>query len=150
MIMQPFILKYVRLIFGFLIAPLTMGIILAVSEIITDGYLAWWYFQWSVVIGYPAAFIFGIPLYVFFLEAKGLKSFFVYVACGICIGSGAYFLPFITIAINETISGSTSGLGSALGYSLVAGAPYAIIGMIFGAISASVFWVIAIWRRPGG
>ena len=134
-------IKYVRLALGFAIAPLTMGIIFGSLEAASGGYLGWWYLRWSVALGYPVALVVGVPLYLFVLEPWRLRSLSIYAACGTGMGLAAYLLPLV---IPLLVHGPSEGLLSALNNT----GGFALLAMMFGAISASVFWAIAIWRAP--
>lgn len=134
-------IKYGRVVLGFAIAPLSMGIVFAAFETASGGYLGWWYIRWSVALGYPVALVVGVPLYLFVLEPRRRRSLPVYAACGAGMGLAAYLLPLLMPVLLE---GSTKGLLYALNNT----GRLAMLAMMFGAISASVFWVIAIWRMP--
>jgi len=99
--------------------------------------MALWHLKLSASIGYSAAIVFGVPLYFFVLKRKGWKGLSHYALCGLGIGIGAYFIPFIVPIILE---GSLKGLKYAIGSTL----PFAFLSMLLGALSASVFWLIAI------
>jgi hypothetical protein len=90
------------------------------------------------MLGYPAAFIFGLPLYFFVLERKGWRSLSAYCLSGAGIGLAAFFLaaaiePFARTGSTEALVYAVDHLGG-----------WAMLCIGFGAISASVFWVIAV------
>jgi hypothetical protein len=130
-------IRYLRLGLGFLIAPVSVGLFFALLEVATGGYLAWWYIRMAAILGYPAALIFGLPLYFFVLERKGWRRLSAYALSGAAIGLAAFLIPYIHGYIR---TGSTKDLVYAVDY--LGG--FAFLGIAFGTISACVFWVIAI------
>lgn len=101
-----------------------------------DG-LVLWHFKLAASIGYSAALIFGLPIYVFVLEKNKWRGLSEYAVAGAAIGIGAFFIPFIAPIVLER---SFEGLAYVFGATL----PFAFVSMILGVLSASGFWLIAV------
>src|SRR5580700_8297410 len=86
---------FFRTLLGFLIAPISPGLLLAVGTLFTgkigEGV---WGIGFAALLGYPAALILGVPIY-FFFNRRGWVSIWPYIAVGLFLGAAMYlvFIP---------------------------------------------------------
>jgi hypothetical protein len=90
----------------------------------------------SAILGYPIAFVFGVPLYVFF-RWRGWNGLLPYVIAGALLGLIPYF---IYLLFGDYASGDMSAVFGRFSNT----APvYIPLGVVCGAVAGLVFWLIA-------
>jgi hypothetical protein len=137
---------WLRTILGFLIAPLSPGLLAVIlaapfrAETAVSGPRGFseavWIIGLSAVLGYPIAVVFGVPLYVFF-RSRGWNGLLVYTATGALLGLVIYL---IYVLLAEYSSNGLWGLATKFSNTALVQIP---LVMICGAVAALFFWLIA-------
>jgi hypothetical protein len=120
---------------GFLVAPAIPGALLYILNLLSgvgDAAIFWPFILTS--LGYIAALVVGVPVYLF-LQRKGIHSLPAYVFAGSLIGLGFCLIFTLLTAYPGQIM---FRLRHALGFMLTA--------MVYASVAAAVFWTIAV--RP--
>jgi hypothetical protein len=96
----------------------------------------------AAVLGYPVAFVFGVPLYVF-LRWRGWNGLPVYVTAGALLGLAVYGLYVLLPAYS---SNGLWGMTTKFSYTALVHIP---LVMVCGIVAALCFWLIARPDRGG-
>jgi hypothetical protein len=125
-----------RLLLGCLIAPLTGGIVLLCISAFGNISEGFWALKMSAIVGYPAMLILGLPAYLIFRKLRwtGLLSYFL---VGLLIGATVATVIFSPAILGNIDHWSTSPK------SLAPSAAIFVLASIYGALSSSVFWLVA-------
>jgi hypothetical protein len=123
-----------KTIVGFLLAPISPGVLVAIAvapfRFPTLGHWeldeAIFLIKLSAMLGYPVAFVIGLPLYGLF-RWRGWTSFWLYLAVGALLGAATYFVlfPHGTLQIDST--------------KMSVGTPWLVTGVVCGMIATSCF-----------
>jgi hypothetical protein len=140
--------KYtIRLIIGFIVAPITPVLLFMLPNLFSERDI-WSTSLWikiGALLGYPVAFLFGLPLY-FFLLRKKIVKLPSYILSGSILGAISYaFLPFFYTASVACLSkvpmcgGIFLRAMNDLGELAI---PFLPLGIVGGTIAATSFWLI--------
>ena len=119
-----------RIVAGFLFAPLVAPVVLAVGADSSEPLSLWKigkYFPLFSLLTYLVTAIVGIPLYLWFRHRQ-IRKFWPYPLVGLAVGS----MIFLLLEMFVYAWYADLELGVALG--------------IAGTLTTCVFWVIAVWR----
>jgi len=125
-----------RLILGFLIAPIMPGVVIGgVAELFSgpvtgSGALA---LTLSAYFGYPVALLGGVPLYLL-LRWRGFNGWLAYVGGGALLGG----LPFLkgSVLLREAGLAATPG-------KIIENVPFLLLSIVCSMFAAWCFWMIA-------
>ncbi|MBR0710195.1 hypothetical protein [Bradyrhizobium liaoningense] len=121
------------MLIGLAIAPMTPTLLLGLfSVFFVGGRDIRWIANMNAMLGYPAAIVFGIPAYLY-LERNNYRAVQHYMFAGACMGALTYYSIIVWVSL------SARGLQSNLLLS-----PFTFLGIFFGALSATAFWLIAV------
>ncbi len=137
--------NWFRLILGFLVAPISPGLLIVIPAIVFgfgnmgEGI---WLITLAGMLGYPIAIILGISLFILF-RSRGWNGLLIYVMSGAFLGLIIYVisLPFGGYSSSDMLR-----LFERFSNTAHVHAP---LGMICGAIAALLFWLIARPDRSG-
>ena len=137
--------RALRVAFGLLVAPLTVGVLLLAYRAATGATVAGGFIAFCVATGYAAALLLGLPLHLFVLGRGRRRGPVTYAVAGAVIGLVAYAAIAAILSIHAIV---TLALGD-FGYFLYLSRHFAALGVICGAASALVFWGVAVrgWSR---
>jgi hypothetical protein len=135
-----------RAIFGFLIAPICPGLIALIIALpfrIGETGLGprefsetAWIGGLAAVLGYPVAFVFGVPVYIF-LRWRDWNGLPVYVASGALLGLVVYGFYVLLPAYS---SNGLRGMTAKISYTALTQIP---LVTTCGVVAALCFWLIA-------
>jgi hypothetical protein len=124
---------------GFLVAPVVpagflylFGLLKGYGDVAIVGPLL------LAPFAYAAALVIGVPVYLL-LQRKGVHGVGAYLALGAAIGATVVVLMFGT----EALFSWTSAREHALGLIRNSGG-YMVVAIVYAAIAAAVFWLIAV------
>lgn len=80
-----------RTLLGFIIAPIALGLVIAVFSGLASGSPSFGFVIISALLGYPIAIVVGVPMYLF-LRWRGWNGCWTYIAAGALQGGILYFL----------------------------------------------------------
>jgi hypothetical protein len=137
-------LAWFRTILGFLVAPISPGVLAVLltapfhgsDAFSRDVPAAVWIIGLSAVLGYPTAIAFGVPFYIL-LRWRGWNGLLVYVLAGALLGFIVYLIYLIVVLSAEF---SVYSLRQLAERTL---SPLIPAGMICGAVAGTTFWLIA-------
>jgi hypothetical protein len=128
--------KSFRIVFGFLLAPLIPGILLALGACIhPDGYLDSeipFLISMSALLGYPVALALGVPLFFLMKRCKWVK-FYHYVAVGAVLG-------IVAAVIGNIDKKQYFNFADFSHYYLTSWNLF--LGAIMGAVATTSFWLV--------
>ncbi len=130
---------------GFLVAPLTVPLMLGAYGAATGAAVTAGFVMFCTAIGYAAALVLGLPLHVFVLEKRGRRGAGTYLLAGGGVGLAAYAAIAAVLSIHAIV---TLAIDQVL-YFLWLTRHFAAVGAVCGAASALVFWVAAVRGRDG-
>ncbi len=137
--------RSLRTLLGFLIAPISPVLVMGIFGVFRIGATGFgprelsetaWIVGLAAVLGYPVAFIFGAPLYVF-LRWRGWNGLPVYIATGALLGLVLYGLY---VLLPEYSSNGLRGMATRFSNTALVQIPLVVI---CGAVATVVFWLIA-------
>lgn len=135
--------RALRVAFGFLVAPLTVAVLLLAYRAATGTTIAGGFIAFCVATGYAAALLLGLPLWLFVLRRGPERGAATYAVAGAGIGLAAYAVIAALLSIHAIV---TLAFGDLL-YFLYLTRLFAALGVICGAASALVFWGAAVRGR---
>lgn len=134
-------LAWFRTILGFLVAPISPGVLAVVLTALLRAGLdplalnrlgqAVWVIELSALLGYPIALALGVPLYILF-RWKGWNGLLVYVAAGAFLGLIVYLASVFADGLSQLAERFSNTAPS-----------YLPAGVISGAVASTTFWLIA-------
>jgi len=126
----------IRTIFGFVVAPLVPGMLVALLAVIDGRWpMARWYIEFGALAGYPAMIVVGIPLHIF-LVRRGSTGLSLYAASGALMGLLVYLMAFIPALV--------TGQFEPILYAMKSTLAFLPISAICGAIAGTAFWLLAV------
>jgi hypothetical protein len=137
---------WLRVILGFLVAPISPGLLAVVLASLFRmgtaglGTREWseamWIIGLSGLLGYPVAVAFGVPLHLFF-RSRGWNGLVAYIGAGALLGFVVYL---VWVIFPEYAANGLSGLTTKFSNTAQV---YIPLGIVCGAVAALVFWLIA-------
>ena len=135
--------QWIRPLTGFLVAPILPGVLLvlivAMINARTFDYRELVETEWILglfaVLTYPVSVVVGLPLYLLF-RSRGWNGLLLHVAAGVLLGVIVYVTYYLLP--NYTSGGFLLMEDAFLNTVLI----YLPLGMIYGAITALLFWLI--------
>jgi hypothetical protein len=122
---------------GFLVAPLVPGLLVTIPGMIGGHDTSFW-LKFSALIGYPVAFVGGIPLHFLFTRNNWVQLRF-YCGAGIPLGIAALIWPYLQAVI---VGGKGATGGTQLFFnSIIAVIPVFLpLSIVCAAIASTSFW----------
>jgi len=131
--------KTLRVIAGFIIAPLSPSVIILLLSSVSPSSLNFtmpqltpWFLGLGAVLGYPVAFVIGIPLYVAFRTSRQI-TFSMCLAGGGALGAIDGFLPVLAELSQKNKSPE---------HIEQLAIHFIPIGILCGMTAGAIFWVI--------
>lgn len=131
--------RILRTAIGFLVAPLTVAVILPLYAKISGAVVSTGFVLFCVAAGYVAALLLGLPLYMLVLRKAPGQGAVTYAAAGAGIGLAAYAVIVAGLSIHLILALRFADFG----YFVYLSRHFAIVGAICGAVSALVFRMLA-------
>lgn len=138
--------RALRVAFGFLVAPLTVVLLLLAYAAASGAPLTAGFLAFCLATGYAAALLFGLPLYLLVLEKRRLRGAGTYALAGGAIGLAAYAAIAAFLSIHAIVTLAVDQLV----YFLYLTRHFAAVGVICGSASGVVFWIAAVRGRVRG
>lgn len=129
-----------RLALGFLVAPLSVAVLLPGYAHVTDATVTAGFVTFAVTVGYLAAMLLGLPLHLLLLGRGRDRGAGAYAVAGAAVGLAAYALIIAFLSIHHIVE---LALAEVL-YVFYLSRPFALVGLACGAVSGIVFWLIAV------
>ncbi len=132
-----------RIFIGFMVAPIILPSLFFLIDLASTG--RWgldWVAKASLLFGYMAATVLGIPAY-FVMKRKNYLRAKHFLTSGMLIGFSVYALLFLPTVIIGFQYGSDHAIAVFKNTFI-----YSVFGVIAGALGSISFWLIAIRKNP--